>query len=111
MYSWVLPAPAEYRLPASQMNFWPREGPASHIRPLITLIRASRVRLGPTSFMAWMATLAPNHWPWVTWWARPLLLGAYLDPASRSAVRTVVNRHYVEFLRPLLDDARSSGQL
>src|SRR5438876_181325 len=34
-----------------------------------------------------------------------------MDPSSRSAVRTVVNRHYVEFLRPLLDDARSSGQL
>src|SRR5205823_2576432 len=34
-----------------------------------------------------------------------------MDPASRSAVRTVVNRHYIEFLRPLLDEARTSGQL
>ncbi|MGH8973328.1 MAG: TetR/AcrR family transcriptional regulator [Acidimicrobiia bacterium] len=34
-----------------------------------------------------------------------------LDATSRSAVRVVVNRHYVEVLRPLLEDARRTGQL
>ncbi|WP_214367241.1 TetR/AcrR family transcriptional regulator [Pseudonocardia sp. H11422] len=33
------------------------------------------------------------------------------DPAARSAVRFVVNRHYIEVLRPLLQIARDAGQL
>ena len=34
-----------------------------------------------------------------------------LDPTSRSAVRTVVNRHYIEVLRPLIEQGRRTGQL
>jgi hypothetical protein len=34
-----------------------------------------------------------------------------LDASSRSAVRTVVNRHYVEVLKPLVEEGRRSGQL
>jgi AcrR family transcriptional regulator len=34
-----------------------------------------------------------------------------LDAPSRSAVRTVVNRHYVEVLKPLVEQGRESGQL
>jgi AcrR family transcriptional regulator len=34
-----------------------------------------------------------------------------LDPTARSAVRTVVNRHYIEVLRPLLEQARQDRQL
>jgi AcrR family transcriptional regulator len=34
-----------------------------------------------------------------------------LDPDSRSAVRMVVNRHYVEVLKPLVEQGRRSGQL
>jgi AcrR family transcriptional regulator len=34
-----------------------------------------------------------------------------LDPDSRSAVRTVANRHYVEVLRPLVEQGRQTGQL
>ena len=33
------------------------------------------------------------------------------DPAARSTVRTVVNRHYIEVLRPLLEQAQRDGQL
>jgi AcrR family transcriptional regulator len=33
------------------------------------------------------------------------------DPAARSAVRVVVNRHYIEVLRPILELARDAGQL
>jgi hypothetical protein len=33
------------------------------------------------------------------------------DAAARSAVRTVVNRHYVEVLRPMLVQAQASGDL
>jgi AcrR family transcriptional regulator len=33
------------------------------------------------------------------------------DPDSRSPVRTVVNRHYVEVLRPLVEEGRLTGQL
>lgn len=34
-----------------------------------------------------------------------------MDPAARSAVRTVVNRHYIEVLRPMVEEGRRSGQL
>lgn len=34
-----------------------------------------------------------------------------LDPTSRSAVRTVVNRHYIEVLRPLIEHGSRTGQL
>src|SRR2546423_11970474 len=34
-----------------------------------------------------------------------------LDPGSRIAVRTVVNRHYVEVLHPLVEQGRRTGQL
>jgi AcrR family transcriptional regulator len=34
-----------------------------------------------------------------------------LDAHSRSAVRTVVNRHYVEVLKPLVEQGRQTGQL
>ena len=34
-----------------------------------------------------------------------------LDARSRAAVRLVVNRHYVEVLTPLLEQAKASGQL
>jgi AcrR family transcriptional regulator len=34
-----------------------------------------------------------------------------LDPDSRSAVRLVVNRHYIEVLRPLVEEGRRTGQL
>jgi AcrR family transcriptional regulator len=33
------------------------------------------------------------------------------DPAARSAVREVANRHYLEVLRPLLEGAREAGDL
>nr|WP_239028406.1 TetR/AcrR family transcriptional regulator [Pseudonocardia acidicola] len=33
------------------------------------------------------------------------------DPAARSAVRTVVDRHYIEVVRPILESARDAGQL
>ena len=34
-----------------------------------------------------------------------------IDPGSRTAVRTVVNRHYVEVLHPLVEQGRRTGQL
>lgn len=34
-----------------------------------------------------------------------------IDPDSRSAVRTVVNRHYLDVLRPLVEDGLRTGQL
>ena len=34
-----------------------------------------------------------------------------IDPASRSPVRTVVNRHYIEVLRPLVESGWPDGQL
>jgi AcrR family transcriptional regulator len=34
-----------------------------------------------------------------------------LDPSARSAVRTVVNRHYIEVLGPLVEEGRRTGQL
>jgi AcrR family transcriptional regulator len=34
-----------------------------------------------------------------------------LDAESRTAVRAVVNRHYIEFLSPLVEQARATGQL
>jgi AcrR family transcriptional regulator len=33
------------------------------------------------------------------------------DPAARSAVRNVANRHYLEVLRPMLERARAAGDL
>ena len=33
------------------------------------------------------------------------------DPAARSAVRDVANRHYLEVLRPMLEQARAAGEL
>jgi AcrR family transcriptional regulator len=33
------------------------------------------------------------------------------DAAARSAVRTVANRHYLEVLRPMLEQARAAGEL
>jgi AcrR family transcriptional regulator len=33
------------------------------------------------------------------------------DPAARSAVREVVNRHYLEVLRPLVESGRAAGDL
>jgi|SRR5581483_3106545 len=55
---------------------------------------------------------------WVRYYARhPLELSLTaaanleLDPDSRTAVRAVVNRHYIEFLRPLIERGQASGQL
>ena len=55
---------------------------------------------------------------WVRYYARhPLELSLTaaanleLDAASRSAVRAVVNRHYIEVLSPLIERGRESGQL
>jgi AcrR family transcriptional regulator len=55
---------------------------------------------------------------WVRYYARhPLELSLTaaanleLDGASRAAVRAVVNRHYLEFLSPLIEVARRTGQL
>ena len=55
---------------------------------------------------------------WVRYYARhPLELALTaaanleLDPDSRSAVRTAVNRHYIEVLGPLIELGHRSGQL
>ena len=55
---------------------------------------------------------------WVRYYARhPLELSLTaaanleLDPESRTAVRAVVNRHYIEVLGPVIERGRQSGQL